>query len=77
MHLEKFWLDQIQNGPLSAIIYFHMPNILQTVLDVIDITIKQNLRFRKRMHPKFSTSLYQIQNDRKSAISYLDWPDNG
>ena len=34
MHLEKFWLVQIQNGPLSAIIYFHMPNILQTVLDV-------------------------------------------
>ena len=30
----KFWLDQIQNGPLSVIIYFHMPNILQTVLDV-------------------------------------------
>ena len=25
---------KIQNGPLSAIIYFHMPNILQTVLDV-------------------------------------------
>ena len=40
-----------------------MPNILQTV------------RFRGRMHPKFLTSLYQIQNDRKSAISYLDWPD--
>ena len=34
MHLEKFWLDQIQTGPLSAIIYFHMHNILQTVLDV-------------------------------------------
>ena len=34
MHLGKFWLDQIQNGPLSAIIYFHMPDILQTVLDV-------------------------------------------
>ena len=33
MHLEKCWLDQIQNGPLSAIIYLHMPNILQTVLD--------------------------------------------
>ena len=31
---KKFWLDQIQNGPLSAIIFFHMPNILQTVLDV-------------------------------------------
>ena len=33
MHLEKFRLDQIRNGPLSAVIYFHMPNILQTVLD--------------------------------------------
>ena len=37
MHLENFWLDQIRNGPLSAITYFHMPNILQTVLDVIDL----------------------------------------
>ena len=23
----------------------------------------------------FLTSLYQIQNDRKSAIIYLDWPN--
>ena len=29
----KFRLDQIQNGPLSDIIYFHMPNILRPVLD--------------------------------------------
>ena len=29
------------------------------------------------MHPKFLNSLYRIQNDRKSAISYLDWPDIG
>ena len=29
------------------------------------------------MHPKFLTSLYRIQNVRKSAISYLDWPDIG
>ena len=29
------------------------------------------------MHPKFLTSLYRIQNDRKSAISYLDLPDIG
>ena len=27
MHLEKNWLDQIQNGRLSAIIYFHMGDI--------------------------------------------------
>ena len=33
MHLEKFSLDHTQNGHLSANIYFHMPNILQTVLD--------------------------------------------
>ena len=29
------------------------------------------------MHPNFLTNLYQIQNDRKSAISHLDWPDIG
>ena len=29
------------------------------------------------MHPKFLTNLYRAQNDRKSAISYLDWPDIG
>ena len=29
------------------------------------------------MHPKFLTDLYRIQNDRKSAISYLNWPDIG
>ena len=27
MHLEKFVLDQIQNGLLSAIIHFHMGDI--------------------------------------------------
>ena len=37
---------------LSAIIYFHMPNILQTVIDGWTITIKQNVRFRGRMHPE-------------------------
>ena len=29
------------------------------------------------MHPKFLSNLYRIQNDLKSAISYLDWPDIG
>ena len=54
-----------------------MPNILQTVLDVSPLLKKQNLRFRGRMHPNFLTSLYPMQNDRKSAINYLDWPDIG
>ena len=34
MHLEKFRLKLKIAARLSAIIYFHMPNILQTVLDV-------------------------------------------
>ena len=63
MHLEKFWLDQIQNGPLSAIIYFHMPNILQVLGEDAPLN--------------FLTGLYRIQSDRKSAICYLDWPDTG
>ena len=33
MHLEKFRLDQIQNGRLLAIIHFHMADIWYTVLD--------------------------------------------
>ena len=33
MHPENFQRDQIQNGRLSAIIYFHMPKIWQTVID--------------------------------------------
>ena len=33
MHLEKIRLDKIQNGRLSAIIYFHMADIWSTVLD--------------------------------------------
>ena len=53
-----------------------MPNIWQTVLDSYTITIKQNVRFRWRMHPEFFY-LDRIQNDRKSAIIYLNKPDIG
>ena len=75
MHLEKFRLDQIQNGPLSAIIYFHMPNILQTVLVHY---YKTKCEVSREDAPlNFLTSLYRIQNDRKSTIIYLGWPDIG
>ena len=40
MHLQKFRLDQIQNGRLSAIIHFHMEAQ----------SIKQNVTFQERMH---------------------------
>ena len=33
MHLEKFQVDKIKNGRLSAIIHFHMAVIWSTVLD--------------------------------------------
>ena len=33
MHLEKFQVDKIQNGRLSAIIHFHMADIWSTMLD--------------------------------------------
>ena len=33
MHLEKIWLDKIQNGRFSANILFHMADIWSTVLD--------------------------------------------
>ena len=33
IHLEKFQVDKIQNGRLSAIIHFHMADIWSTVLD--------------------------------------------
>ena len=31
--LNNFRLNQIQNGPLSATIYFHIAEIMQTVLE--------------------------------------------
>ena len=33
MHLEQIRLDKIQNGRLSAIIYFYMADIWSTMLD--------------------------------------------
>ena len=59
MHLEKIWLDKIQNGRLSAIIHFHMADIWSTVLDGWTITINRNVRFQMRMHLE-KVSLDQI-----------------
>ena len=50
---EKFQLDQIQNGRLSAIILFNMRDIWEIVLDNKTITIKQNVRFQVRVYPEF------------------------
>ena len=34
------------------LVYFHMPDISQIVLDGKTITVKQNVRFQERMHPE-------------------------
>ena len=49
---EKFQVDQIQNGRLSAIINFNMPDIWQTVPDNYTISIKQNVRFQVWICPE-------------------------
>ena len=60
---------------LSAIIYFHMPNIL----DASPVHYyKAKCEVSGDDAPwNFLTSLSRIQNDHKSAIIYLDWPDIG
>ena len=50
MPFKNFRLNRIQNGRLSATIYFLIADIWQTVLDSWTITIKQNVRFQERMH---------------------------
>ena len=53
-----------------------MRNITKTAQDSYTITIKQIVRFQKRMHlEKFQ--LDQIQNGSLSAIIHLDRPDIG
>ena len=47
MHLEKFHINKIQNGRLSAIIHLDRPHI-----DSYTITIKQIVSFQERMHLK-------------------------
>ena len=78
MHLEKFRVDKIKNGRLSAIIHLDrvliLRNIMKTAQDSYTITIKQIVRFQERMYlEKFQVD--KIQNGRLSAIIHLDRPD--
>ena len=56
MHLEKFEVDKIQNGRLSAIIHLDRPNIVEY--------------HEKRMHFE-KNQLVQVQNGRQSAIIHI------
>ena len=73
MHFEKFQVDKIQNGCLSAIIHLDRPdlwNIMKTAQDIYTITIKQIVRLQERMHLK-KIQLVQGQNGRQSAIIHF------
>ena len=68
MHLEKFQVDKIKNGSLSAIIHLGLIlwNIMKTAQDIYNITIKQIVRFQGRMHFE-KNQLVQVQNGRQLA----------
>ena len=73
MHFEKFQVDKIQNGRLSAIIHLDRPdlwNIMKTAQDIYTITIKQIVRLQERMQLK-KIQLVQVQNGRQSAIIHF------
>ena len=70
MHLEKFEVDKIQNGRLSAIIHLDRWNIMKTAQDIYTITIKQIVRLQEKMHFE-KNQLVQVQNGRQSAIIHF------
>ena len=73
MHLEKFQVDKIQNGRLSAIIHLDRPDIVEyhkNRSNIYTITIKQIVRFQERMHFE-KIQLVQVKNGRQSAIIHF------
>ena len=73
MHLEKFQVDQIQNGRLSAIIHLDRPDIVEYHENrsrYPHITVKQIVRFQERLHFE-KNQLVQVQNGRQSAIIHF------
>ena len=49
MPFKNFRLNRIKNGRLSATIYFHIADILSTVL-AGPLLYKKNVRLQERMH---------------------------
>ena len=64
----------MQNGRLSAVINFNMPDIWQTVPYSWTITTKQNVRFQVGICSE-NFQLDQIQNGRLSAVINFNMPD--
>ena len=70
MHLEKFQVDKIQNGRLSAISYLDRPDIVEYHENrsrYLHHYYKTIVKFQERMHFE-KIQLVQVQNGRESAI---------
>ena len=73
MHLEKFEVDKIQNGRLSAIIHLDRPDIVEYHENrsrYLHHYYKQIVRLQERMHFE-KIQLVQVQNGRQSAIIHF------
>ena len=73
MHLENFKLIKFKMAayqPLFTSTVLILWNIMKTAQDIYTITIKQIVRFQKRMHFE-KIQLVQAQNGRQSAIIHF------
>ena len=73
MHLEKFQVDKIQIGRLSAIIHLDRPDIVEYHKKrsrYLHHYYKTNRRFQEKMHFE-KIQLVQVQNGRQSAIIHF------
>ena len=73
MHLEKFEVDKIQNGRLSAIIHLDRPDIVEYHENrsrYLHHYYKTIVRLQERMHFE-KIQLVQVQNGRQSAIIHF------
>ena len=73
MHLEKFEVNKIQNGRLSAIIHLDRPDIVEYHENrsrYLHHYYKQIVRLQERMHFE-KIQLVQAQNGRQSAIIHF------
>ena len=73
MHPEKFKVDKIQNGRLSAIIHLDRPDIVEyheNRSNIYTITIKQIVRLQERMYFE-KNHFVKVQNGRQSAIIHF------
>ena len=79
MHLEKFQVDKIQNGRLSAIIHLDsliLWNIIKTAQDIYTITIKQIVRFQESPSSKWPPIGHYSLSHGRYLVNRARWLDH-